>query len=124
MRLVLDTGSSDLWCNAADSNLCSSLSNPCSTSGSYDGDSSSTYSHVSSDFNISYADGSGAAGDYVTDTLRIGDVTVNDFQFGIGYSSTSPGKSIHAFGLVAVRLSVCFSRGRFGVRVCVERGTS
>lgn len=104
MRLVLDTGSSDLWCNAADSNLCSSLSNSCSTSGSYDSDSSSTYSHVSSDFNISYADGSGAAGDYVTDTLRIGDVTINDFQFGVGYSSTSSGESIHAFCLVAVRL--------------------
>ena len=35
-------------------------------------------------------DGSGAAGDYVTDTFRIGGATVEDFQFGIGYESTSP----------------------------------
>lgn len=94
LRLVLDTGSSDLWCNAANSTLCSSLGNPCHTSGSYDGGSSSTYSYVSSNFNISYADGSGAAGDYITDTIRIGGVTIKDFQFGVGYSSSSSGKPI------------------------------
>lgn len=47
---------------------------------------------MSSDFNISYADGSGAAGDYVTDTLTIGGTTIKDFQFGIGFSSGSPGE--------------------------------
>ena len=95
LRLVLDTGSSDLWCNAANSTLCSSLGSPCRTSGSYDGDSSSTYSYVSSNFNISYADGSGAVGDYVTDTIRIGGITLKDFQFGVGYSSSSSGRFIY-----------------------------
>ena len=95
MRLVLDTGSSDLWCNAPNSTFCSSLSDPCHASGSYDGASSSTHGYVSSGFNISYADGSGAAGDYVTDTIRIGDVTIEDFQFGVGYTSTSSGKSMY-----------------------------
>lgn len=92
LRLVLDTGSSDLWCNAADSTLCSSFSDPCSTSGSYDHGSSSTYKYVSSDFNITYADGSGAAGQYVTDTMHIGGVKIEDFQFGVGETSTSAGK--------------------------------
>lgn len=94
LRLVLDTGSSDLWCNAANSTLCSSQPNACSASGTYDASSSSTYSFVSSDFNISYADTSGASGDYVTDTLHIGGAAIMDFQFGVGYSSSSSGKCL------------------------------
>ncbi|KAL4801741.1 aspartic peptidase domain-containing protein [Aspergillus unguis] len=89
LRLILDTGSSDLWCNAANSSLCSSSKDPCRTSGSFDPGSSSSYTYVSSDFNITYADGTGAAGDYITDTIHIGGTTVNNFQFGIGYSSSS-----------------------------------
>ncbi|KAF7126161.1 hypothetical protein CNMCM5793_002583 [Aspergillus hiratsukae] len=89
LRLVLDTGSSDLWCNAPNSTLCSASGDSCSVSGSYDPDSSSTYAYVSSDFNISYADGTGAAGVYATDTLHIGGATIKDLQFGIGYTSSS-----------------------------------
>lgn len=44
---------------------------------------------VNRDFNISYFDGSGAAGDCVKDTLRINGNEVKDFQFGVGYSSSS-----------------------------------
>lgn len=91
LRLTLDTGSSDLWCNAASSRLCKSRGDPCDASGTYDPHSSSTYKLVSSDFNISYEDGSGASGDYVTDTLTIGGATLKNFQFGVGYSSTSQG---------------------------------
>ncbi|KAH1979617.1 hypothetical protein KXW88_007074 [Aspergillus fumigatus] len=89
LRLVLDTGSSDLWCNAANSTLCSDSNDSCNISGSYDPSSSSTYAYVSSDFNISYADGTGAVGDYATDILHIGGSTLRNLQFGIGYSSTS-----------------------------------
>ncbi|KAL3455642.1 acid protease [Aspergillus heterothallicus] len=89
LRLILDTGSSDLWCNAVNSTLCSSRRDPCQTSGTYDPDSSSSYAYVSSDFNITYADGSGAAGVYANDTIHIGGVTIRDFQFGIGYTSSS-----------------------------------
>jgi hypothetical protein len=35
-------------------------------------------------------DGSGASGDYATDTFRFGGQNIRDLQFGIGYSSTSP----------------------------------
>lgn len=38
---------------------------------------------------MSYEDGSGAAGDYGTDTFRIGGETLSGLQFGIGYKSTS-----------------------------------
>ncbi|KAJ5902481.1 hypothetical protein N7495_003009 [Penicillium taxi] len=89
LRLVLDTGSSDLWVNTPNSTLCESKSSDCSISGTYDGSDSSTYAFVNSDFNITYADSSGAAGDYVTDTLHIGDATIKKFQFGVGFSSSS-----------------------------------
>ncbi|KAI0841573.1 acid protease [Hypoxylon sp. FL0890] len=89
VRLHLDTGSSDLWVNTPSSSLCSQRGSPCSFAGTYDANSSSTYNYVGSWFNISYVDGSGASGDYVTDTITIGNTTLNDLQFGIGYSSTS-----------------------------------
>jgi hypothetical protein len=86
----LDTGSSDLWVNAQGSSICTSRGDPCSQSGTYDANSSSTYQFLSSDFNISYADGSGAAGDYVLDTLDVAGQTIDSFQFGVGYDSSSP----------------------------------
>ncbi|KAL6719599.1 hypothetical protein ACLMJK_001519 [Lecanora helva] len=88
-RLHIDTGSSDLWTNSKSSRICSHRGDLCSTSGTYDTNSSSTYNFVSSDFDVSYVDGSGASGDYATDTLSIGGKTLKDFQFGIGYDSTS-----------------------------------
>lgn len=89
-RLHLDTGSSDLWVNSPTSTLCRSKGSPCAFAGTYSANASSTYSYVASDFNISYVDGSGAAGDYVTDTFTIGGTTLATLQFGIGYSSSSP----------------------------------
>ncbi|KAL2068155.1 hypothetical protein VTL71DRAFT_16253 [Oculimacula yallundae] len=88
-RLHLDTGSSDLWVNTATSTLCRTKGNPCAFAGTYSANSSSTYSYVSGDFNISYVDGSGAAGDYVTDTFTIGSAAVTKLQFGVGYTSSS-----------------------------------
>lgn len=89
VRMHLDTGSSDLWVNTPSSTLCSQTSEPCSFAGTYSANSSSTYGYVGSWFNISYVDGSGASGDYVTDTITIGETSLSDFQFGVGYKSTS-----------------------------------
>lgn len=89
LRLHIDTGSSDLWANAASSQLCQSQGDQCSIAGTYDANSSSTYEFVNNDFNISYVDGSGAAGDYAKDTFHFGGKTIEGLQFGIGYESTS-----------------------------------
>lgn len=78
-----------MWVNTADSKLCSLPRDPCEEAGTYNRDDSSTSKVVSEGFNISYADGSGAAGDYVTDTFRIGSANISDFQFGIGETSSS-----------------------------------
>ncbi|UPK93950.1 hypothetical protein LCI18_004885 [Fusarium solani-melongenae] len=88
-RLHLDTGSSDLWVNANNSTLCSTPADVCSTSGLYNAAKSSTYKFVSSEFNITYADGSGAAGDYATETFRVGKTELKELQFGIGYETSS-----------------------------------
>lgn len=79
-----------MWVNAKSSQLCERKGDLCAQSGTYDANSSSTYAIVNSDFNISYVDGSGALGDYVTDTLKIGGQTLQKFQFGVGYESSSP----------------------------------
>lgn len=93
LRLHIDTGSSDLWVNTPGSTLCKQASSPCSFAGTYSANSSSTYNYVGSYFNISYVDGSGASGDYVTDTFSIGgtngSTSLSKLQFGIGYSSSS-----------------------------------
>lgn len=89
VRLHLDTGSSDLWLNTPGSRLCQLKSTPCAYAGAYAGNASSTYQYIGSHFNISYVDGSGASGDYVSDTVAIGTTTLDRLQFGIGYASTS-----------------------------------
>lgn len=87
LRLHIDTGSSDLWVNLASSSLCQQ--GQCD-GGVYDAAASSTHQTVNTEFNISYVDGSGASGDYVSDTFGIGDVSLTDFQFGTGQTSSSP----------------------------------
>ena len=89
LRLHIDTGSSDLWANVESSEICADRRDYCSGGATYNPNASSTYKYVNSDFNVSYVDGSGAAGDYATDTLSIGGHTLTGLQFGIGYESTS-----------------------------------
>lgn len=89
LRLHLDTGSSDLWVNTPDSKLCSVSSQPCRFAGTFSANSSSTYQYINSVFNISYVDGSGANGDYVSDMVTVGNTKIDRLQFGIGYTSSS-----------------------------------
>ena len=90
LRLHIDTGSSDLWTNSPSSELCQDPRQFCQISGAYDPSASSSSKVVSNDFNISYLDGSGATGNYMTDTLTIGGQNIPNLQFGLGLESTSP----------------------------------
>lgn len=89
VRLHIDTGSSDLWLNVASSQLCSEAGNPCAAGGTYNPNSSTTYHYLNSYFNITYVDGSGSSGDYATDVVRFGGVTLENQQLGIGYTSST-----------------------------------
>ena len=89
LHMHIDTGSSDLWVNVPNSQLCESGGNPCSAGGTYSANSSSSYQYLNSAFNITYVDGTGAVGDYAEDTVKFSGVTLRNQQFGIGYSSSS-----------------------------------
>lgn len=89
LQLHIDTGSSDLWVNVPGSQMCSQTSHPCDATGTYNSNDSSSYLYVNSDFNITYVDGTGASGDYATDTVRFGGVTLESQEFGIGSVSSS-----------------------------------
>ncbi|KAF2765328.1 acid protease [Teratosphaeria nubilosa] len=97
LRLHVDTGSSDLWVNTASSQLCEEKTKPCVAAGTYAPNSSSTYEYLNSDFNITYEDGSGAVGDYATDVVSFGGISLTSQQFGIGYSSSS-GEGVMGIG--------------------------
>jgi len=101
LRAALDTGSSDLWVNTPDSDLCMSQGNPCSDSGTFSSSSSSSFTALDTSFLVKYGDGTKASGKYATDTLTIGNTTVTQFQFGVSSVSTS---SDAVFGIGYPRL--------------------
>lgn len=90
-RLIIDTGSSDTWCNTDSSDLCSQDASTCKQFGTYNANSSSSYKYLNSDFQLAYVDGTSAQGDYVSDDLTIGGKTVPGFEFGVAYTSSSIG---------------------------------
>ncbi|KAK6362014.1 hypothetical protein TWF730_005718 [Orbilia blumenaviensis] len=90
IRLHIDTGSSDIWVETANSEICKRAEGRgCEVGGTYNNETSSTAQYVEGDFSIMYVDGQYASGVYAKDTLGIGGVGVKDVQFGIGLQGTS-----------------------------------
>ncbi|KAL8680552.1 MAG: hypothetical protein Q9186_003243 [Xanthomendoza sp. 1 TL-2023] len=87
--VLMDTGSSDLWVNAASSTKCNKLwLESCTEYGLYDANASSTYTYLASDFWINYADNNRASGDYASDTALFGEHELTNLQFGVGYKTS------------------------------------
>ena len=126
--LQLDTGSSDMCVNEADSAYCKSLADdnniwtsnyeltataseisstttsskasntPCSYWGTFSPNVSSTFKYNETIFNISYADNSYYAGTYGTDVVSLGNITLSNFTFGVSNDTTM------SYGILGVSL--------------------
>lgn len=93
-QLQLDTGSTDVWVNSASSSFCQTQGN---CADSFDNTKSSTYQVAeANEFNVTYGDGSGAAGDLFTDVLDVGGVLITNQTMGLASTSDI------AYGLMGV----------------------
>jgi aspartyl protease len=90
VSLNLDLTSADTWVNAPSSEFCRNSTNGCALYGTYSANASSTYTFISSGFNIPYDDPTTSVGDYITDTVWISrNASLRNFQFGVAYNSTN-----------------------------------
>lgn len=111
-RLILDTGSSDVWVLNVDSDYCNSrqLQYESGYGGclaTYDPSASSTFKVVDGGgFEIKYLDGSSAKGDYITETLSIAGTNITALQMGLANDS-----AINT-GLVGVSFSSAVAAAR------------
>ncbi|KOG99275.1 Yps5p DI49_1721, partial [Saccharomyces eubayanus] len=111
--LQLDTGSSDMCVNEANTSYCESLADghdvwtsnyeltatateisstatsrkayntPCSYWGTFNPNTSSTFKYNETNFRVTYADNSYYAGTYGTDVVSLGNITLSNFTFGV-----------------------------------------
>ncbi|RYP05828.1 hypothetical protein DL764_003539 [Monosporascus ibericus] len=93
VRLIVDTGSSDVWVLDSDANLCTSSIMQEEYGGgciaTFDPPESSTYTALSdAPFQIVYLDGSGANGTYFQDHINIGGTEIESLQMGLAEDST------------------------------------
>lgn len=94
--IQLDTGSSDIWIPSVDSNACIEEQEFCQVYGQYDASLSSTYVEYAHGFEISYEDNSAVAGDYINETLAIGNIVIKDLTMGLALQASRP------FGIMGV----------------------
>lgn len=91
LMVQIDTGSSDVWVPSNTAPVCSMSvqdGGGCD-GGKFTPGASKTFLNVGQDeFNISYVDNSGSAGDYFQDTFSIGGATIQQFEMGLATSGT------------------------------------
>ncbi|KAK6426539.1 hypothetical protein LTR81_001120 [Elasticomyces elasticus] len=102
--VILDTGSSDLYFDAATAPACTTPEDDpfgC-RGGEFDSSKSDTYTIVdpSPAFNTSFGDGSTASGPFAEDMIGIGDVVIDNVQFGVAEEvNSTTGYAIGLMGL-------------------------
>ncbi len=105
MTMILDTGSSDAWVVSYKADLCTSARLQShygdSCGATYNPNNGTDYKLIKSKgFSITYLDGGGAEGDYISDDFTIGGATVKSLQIGYA-TSVSRGTGILGVGFPA-----------------------
>ena len=97
LSFIVDTGSSDTWVNSNEADYCVEgeviLGEPFPPDclPQFDPDASSTFEHVSYDFQVNYLDGSDANGEYFNDTVTFGDeAVIEEQQLGLAEDTSHP----------------------------------
>ncbi|KAJ5902386.1 hypothetical protein N7495_002914 [Penicillium taxi] len=90
LSLSLDIGSSDIWVNVPNSTYCAADDDPCSSTGLFNLEDSSTFELLDYEMNATYVSGFLAAGPYATDTLVIGGAEVKNMEFALAEESRNP----------------------------------
>ena len=109
VSVQLDTGSSNLWVPATQSDLC--FDQGCSVWGSFNPDESSTFreEHINPEFEIAYGDDSEYMGTYFADTLSIGDATMKNVTAAVVTSAANTvggGDPESNFGLMGISFDI------------------
>ncbi|WEJ95731.1 Candidapepsin-7 [Yamadazyma tenuis] len=92
VKVLVDTGSADLWVMSSKNSYCSSNggSMDCSTYGTYSEDNSTTFESNNSDFSISYLDQTFAKGTWGQDTVELtDDLVIEGANFAVADSTDS-----------------------------------
>lgn len=103
--VILDTGSSDTYLDARDATACETTGEYSCRGGTFNSGSSSTYKvTIPNGFSTSFGDGSTATGDFATDVVQIGDVAIDNVQFGLASNVNST--TGFAVGLMGIGYSL------------------
>ncbi|GAB1734536.1 hypothetical protein NU195Hw_g8988t1 [Hortaea werneckii] len=100
--VILDTGSSDLYFDSSHAATCQTTGQYSCRGGTFSPDDSNTYHVVdpSPAFNTSFGDGSTAVGPFGSDTVGIGDVRIDNVQFGVAQEvNATTGYAVGLMGL-------------------------
>lgn len=108
-QLQLDTGSTDIWVNSGDSRYC--RRGNCLDS--FDSSGSSTYQNAAAGaFGVSYGDGTSASGDFFTDVISIGGISVKNQTIGLASDSDIP-QGLLGVGMVGTEGSCASAENQF-----------
>lgn len=108
IQMQVDTGSSDVWMSDSSAQFCQQNNYNCE-GGTFTPSQSSSYHALSTIFNITYVDGTGSTGNYFTDNLSVGGVTLTGLEMGLA-TDTSIGTGIMGVGF-ALDEAVCNTAG-------------
>lgn len=125
LMVQIDTGSSDLWVMAADNPYCATTKRQkqlaalgqgyvdCDAIGTFDYNSSSSFSWNDTDFSIEYADTTMAEGRWATDKISLSsDLTLDKASFAVGLESNST-NAVFGIGLTSQESTLSTDRSTY-----------